>query len=156
MIEVRRLSAHELDEVAALSARCFPTGGWTASDLEGELARDFAEVWVASERGAPIVGYAVAWFVGDDAEILSIGTHPAARRRGVGGALVDRLKASARARLVRSLTLEVRAGNAAAAALYERAGFVEIDVRRAYYADGEDARVMAWRPPRGATPAPAR
>lgn len=43
-------------------------------------------------------------------------------------------------------TLEVRAGNAAAVALYRRLGFEEVGRRRRYYADGSDALLMT-RPP---------
>jgi len=38
--------------------------------------------------------------------------------------------------------LEVRESNAPARALYGRAGFVSIAVRKKYYGDGEDAVVM--------------
>ena len=41
------------------------------------------------------------------------------------------------------LTLEVRASNLPAQALYEKYGFAKVGVRRRYYADdGEDAVVM--------------
>ncbi len=145
MIDLGRLARDEVDEVAALSARCFTHGAFTASELVTELERSFAEVWVAREDER-IVGYAVAWFVGDDGEVLSIGTEPAARRRGIARALVERLQRSTRERGVRSLTLEVRESNRAARALYEHEGFDTTGVRRRYYADGEDACVMTWRP----------
>lgn len=140
------MAPEDVGEVAALSARCFDTASWSAAELRAELARSFAEVWVAREREAgPILGYVVAWFV-DDGELLTLGTAPEARRRGLGRALVARVLASATARGVRTLTLEVRRSNEAAIALYERLGFDTVTVRRAYYADGEDALVMAWRP----------
>lgn len=140
------MAPEDVGEVAALSARCFETASWSAAELRAELARPFAEVWVARAREAgPILGYAVAWFV-DEGELLTVGTAPEARRRGLGRALVARVLASAAARGVRTLTLEVRRSNEAAIALYERLGFDTVTVRRAYYADGEDALVMAWRP----------
>lgn len=147
MARLARLRGEDVDEVAALSLRCFPHGSWTSADLIAELGRPFAEVWVAraSERG-PIAGYAVAWFVGDDAELHTIGTDPGVRRQGIARALVERVQASTREREVRSLTLEVRESNRAARALYEACGFETTDVRCGYYADGEDAFVMTWRP----------
>ncbi len=131
--------------MAALSARCFDHGAWDEAALAAELERPFAEVWVARE-GAAIVGYAVAWFVGDDGEILTVGADPELRRRGVGRRLVERLQRSTLERGVRALTLEVREDNAAACALYEAAGFETFDIRRRYYADGTDARIMRWMP----------
>lgn len=139
------MSTEDAGEVAALSVRCFETAAWSAEELRAELARPFAEVWVArAEVRGPILGYAVAWFV-DAGELLTVGTAPEARRRGLGRALVERVKASAVERGAGSLVLEVRRSNEAAIALYAAAGFRTLDVRRRYYADGEDALVMTWR-----------
>lgn len=154
LLTLRRLRPEDVEAAAVLSRRCFPEGGaWSAAEFEEELARNFAEVWVVEEAGV-LAGYAVAWFVADDAEILTIGTDPERRRRGVGRRLVERLKVSARERGARSLMLEVRASNTAGQALYRSQGFAPIDVRRRYYADGEDACVMAWNPARGTSPRP--
>lgn len=158
-IELSALEARDVAEVAALSVRCFPPGNaWTEEELLRELARSSAEVWIA--RGEErVVGFVIAWFgdprFGEGGEIVTLAADPSARRRGVGRALVERVQTSARERFVRSLTLEVRRDNAAARGLYAASGFVEIDVRRRYYADGEDALVMGWDPPApGTTPAP--
>jgi ribosomal-protein-alanine N-acetyltransferase len=152
-IVLSRLRSEEVAQVAAVSARCFEHGAWDERALEAELGRAFAEVWVAREarvedeaRRSEVVGYAVAWFVGDDAELLTVGADPEARRVGVGRALVHRVQRSARERGLRSLVLEVRFDNAAARHLYEAEGFVTTDVRSRYYADGADACVMTWRP----------
>lgn len=148
MIALSKLRSEEIAEVAALSARCFPDGSWGERELEADLARPFAEVWIAREEIA-IVGYAIVWFAGDDGDVLTIGTEPRMRRRGIGRALVARLQRSALERAVRSLTLEVRPSNEPACALYEEAGFEIVAVRKRYYADGEDALFMAWTVPTG-------
>jgi [ribosomal protein S18]-alanine N-acetyltransferase len=147
MLLVSRMRESDVREVAELSARCFPTGGWGAAELEAELARAYAEVWVAreSEEGE-IAGYAIAWFIGEVGDVLTIGVSGRMRRRGIGRALVERLKESARERAVRSLTLEVRESNDPACALYEEAGFAVLAVRKRYYSDGEDALFMSWTP----------
>jgi len=51
--------------------------------------------------------------------------------------------ARAHTRNARLVLLEVRAGNAGAIALYRAAGFEVTGERRAYYANGEDALLMA-------------
>jgi len=43
---------------------------------------------------------------------------------------------------VTSIFLEVRADNAVAIRLYERAGFQDIALRKNYYRDGQDAHVL--------------
>jgi ribosomal-protein-alanine acetyltransferase len=146
-VQLARAGAEDLPAIAALSSRCFEHGAWDEPALAAELARPFAEVWLAREPGGgQVVGYAVAWFVGDDGELLTVGTEPSLRRRGIGRALVEVLQRSTRQRGVRSLTLEVRADNLAAQHLYEALGFELLDVRRRYYADGTDARIMRWTP----------
>ena len=61
------------------------------------------------------------------------------RRRS---ALVFRVEAARQAGADRVL-LEVAASNVAARELYRAHGYVEISRRRAYYADGDDALVLA-------------
>jgi ribosomal-protein-alanine N-acetyltransferase len=68
---------------------------------------------------------------------------PTARGRGLGARLLAELDHRARAHGAAYLVLEVRADNAPARSLYERAGFVELTVRRRYYQPGDvDAVVM--------------
>ena len=81
----------------------------------------------------------------DDAELLDIGVAPACRRQGLGQRLLDAVMAAARAQGAQRLLLEVRAGNLAAQALYQRAGFRLSGRRKGYYpaAEGrEDACLM--------------
>jgi len=69
------------------------------------------------------------------------------QRRGLGRQLLEYFMRVARAWEAERILLEVRPSNAAARALYEDAGFLEIAVRREYYpVDGkgrEDAILMA-------------
>ena len=93
--------------------------------------------------GQAPTGLALVRHLGDAAEILTIGVVPPARRRGAGRALLAAAEALARGRGALRLVLEVSERNAAAAALYARAGYREIARRRRYYRDSADARVLA-------------
>jgi ribosomal-protein-alanine N-acetyltransferase len=78
--------------------------------------------------------------------LLNIGVAAAHQRKGMGGAILSAMLEAASARQMPRVFLEVRASNLAAIALYRRAGFLEIGVRRDYYRDAngsEDALVMA-------------
>ena len=87
------------------------------------------------ERG----GFILLRSAGGEAEILSLAVHPAARRRGLGRALLDGgLAATAGL----PMFLEVATDNAAARALYGSAGFSECGRRRSYYGAGRDAVVL--------------
>jgi [ribosomal protein S18]-alanine N-acetyltransferase len=90
-----------------------------------------------------IVGYAGMWIMTDEAHITTIATHPSARGRGYGELLVLALIDRAMDLGARWMTLEVRASNEVAQALYRKYTFKEMGVRRRYYSDnGEDALVM--------------
>jgi ribosomal-protein-alanine N-acetyltransferase len=83
----------------------------------------------------------------DEAELLTVAVHPAEQGRGLGGALLARFLEQAAARGARRAFLEVAEDNAAARALYGRAGFTPVGRRRSYFlAPGGrriDAVVMA-------------
>jgi ribosomal-protein-alanine N-acetyltransferase len=111
--------------------------------LREELARPWARMRVARVDRGIVVGYSLFWHVADEVHLLNVAVAPPERRRGVGRRLVEDLFAYARAHGVARVLLEVRASNAAAIALYESFGFDRARVRKAYYADGEDALEMA-------------
>lgn len=79
-------------------------------------------------------GFALVRVIADEAELLTLTTHPAHRRQGHARALMDRWQTQAAAQGAARAFLEVAADNAPALALYERAGFRRAGLRRAYYA----------------------
>jgi ribosomal-protein-alanine N-acetyltransferase len=93
--------------------------------------------------GTTVLGYVLWWYVADEIHIVNLAVHPRHRRRGLAKRLLETAFASGRAHHMQIATLEVRAGNEAAIALYEALEFRKIAIRRGYYADnGEDAIVM--------------
>lgn len=112
-------------------------------DLDAELERTFARIWVARERaGDAAVGFALVWLVADEVHLLHLGTHPVARRRGAARALMDAVVREATARSARAVLLEVRRTNLPARSLYDSIGFQVDGTRHGYYRDGEDAIEM--------------
>ncbi len=120
------------------------SSGGATLDVAAELARTWARLWVARDHeGGEALGFLLAWDAADEVHLVDIVTHPNARRRGVATALLETLVAHATERQARMVLLEVRCSNEAALALYRRAGFRDVGVRPAYYADtGEDALEM--------------
>lgn len=99
----------------------------------------------AAPAGEP-QGFVLGWTIGAEAEIHFIGVAPAARRAGIGRALLAAACAAAREDGALQLILEVAEDNAPARALYEGAGFVPIGRRKGYYENGAiDAVVLARR-----------
>jgi ribosomal-protein-alanine N-acetyltransferase len=157
MIEVRRATAGDLDAIDAIEQHSFKRP-WPRSTFEAELTREWANVDVGVLDGH-IVAFCDYWVVpapgpqgrdeknekraGGELQILAIATHPDFRGRGVGAAMLRHVLDASAARGCQLASLEVRAGNQPAIALYEHAGFKTVHVRARYYQDDdEDALVM--------------
>lgn len=135
-----RATPRDLDAIEVIERASFPRP-WPRSTFEAELARDVGRLVVA--RREAVIGFINYWLVAGELHVLAVATHPDERRRGVAAALVDHALAEARGTGCTLATLEVRRGNRAAIALYERAGFRTVHVRQRYYEDNnEDALVM--------------
>ncbi|MGB0681454.1 MAG: GNAT family N-acetyltransferase [Magnetovibrionaceae bacterium] len=81
----------------------------------------------------------------DEMEIILIVTKLSFRRRGLARRA---LEAAIRSAAAERIFLEVAEGNEAARSLYASAGFAKVGRRTGYYADGQNALVMArdWKP----------
>jgi ribosomal-protein-alanine N-acetyltransferase len=132
------------ERLAGIHAATFPAP-WDATALAGLLTQ--AGVFAVEQPD----GFILLRTVADEAEILTLAVHPKARRRGLGARLVRVGVAGAAAQGATRLFLEVADDNAAALALYARAGFSEAGRRPGYYArpDGgrQDALILALNLP---------
>lgn len=91
-----------------------------------------------------IAGFAGTWIMAGEAHITNIAVREAYRRQGIGELLLIATIDLATSLEAHLLTLEVRASNDAAQALYSKYGFSEVGVRRGYYIDNkEDAVLMS-------------
>jgi ribosomal-protein-alanine N-acetyltransferase len=144
--EVRRLVYGDLPAVLAIERRSFQTP-WSLAMFVLELSKPSGIcLCVGSDDG--LAGYLVCSRYADVWHLMNIAVAPDHRRRGIATLLMERMfeEAGQNARF----TLEVRASNGAAIAMYERFGFRPSGHRRRYYHDnGEDALVM-WLEPKPA------
>jgi ribosomal-protein-alanine N-acetyltransferase len=117
---------------------------WSRDLLARELSHAWSRLLLAEEGpGGAVLGYIVYWLVHDEVHVLNVATAVAARRRGVGRALMEAAEEDGRRRGARLSTLEVRRSNAPAIALYLSMGYRQVGVRPNYYAEEkEDAIVM--------------
>lgn len=133
-MEERHLAA-----LAEIEKACFHAP-WSAAMLREELGKG---IFLVAERDGAAVGYVGCQTVLDEGYITNVAVSPDCRRQGVGRALVAALKARAAQAGLAFVTLEARASNAPAIALYEGAGFRRVGVRRNFYtAPTEDAVLM--------------
>ena len=127
--------------MATCHARAFAGQGRAWSEQEFADLLESPHVFAVGEAHAFALGRAVA----DEAELLTIATDPAHRRKGLGRETLSAFEAGAVARGVTRAFLEVSDENTGAIALYRAAGYAETGRRKGYYQtpDGrEDALLM--------------
>ena len=142
-LTIAPLRRRDLPAVVRIERRT-STNPWSIDLFRGELALpEVSRSYRVARLGRHLVGYGGLMFVVDEAHVTTLSVHPDHQRKGIGARLLLELIRDARTRGVRALTLEVRMGNQAARALYERFGFAPAGIRKGYYAEvGEDALVM--------------
>lgn len=130
-----------IGQIAALERECFSTP-WSEAMLTEVLFDSQASFIVAESEDGGVLGYAGLQVVLDEGYIDNIAVEPNARRHGVADELLDVFCRFGEANLA-FLTLEVRASNAPAIALYRKHGFEEAGRRKNYYTKPtEDAVIM--------------
>lgn len=133
------MAERHLAALAEIEKACFHAP-WSESMLREELGKG---IFLVAERDGQVVGYVGCQTVLDEGYITNVAVSPDARRQGIARALIAKLTDEARAAGLAFVTLEVRASNAPAIALYEGAGFGRVGVRKNFYtAPTEDAVLM--------------
>lgn len=131
----------DIERVAQLDTLLFGADTWSPEFFWSQLASPVARMTLAVEPGDDLCGYVGVSVTGSQADILTIGTAPAAQGRGVGRRLLTHAADCARSAGAEVLHLDVAADNDPALGLYRTYGFEELGRRPAYYA-GADAIVM--------------
>lgn len=142
-IVYRPLDAAHAAQVAFLEEQLMGSDAWNEHLVLDDLGRKDRTWWAAFEAATDeLVGYAGGWVVDGQLQILKVACIPVQRRRGVARMLLAHLASDARDLGAHEATLEVRASNTGAQALYAALDFKDIGARPHYYSDREDARIM--------------
>ncbi len=138
---IRPADPRDAAVLAAVHAEAFlPGERWGESAIRQLLALPGA--WgLVDEPGGE--AFLLARVAADEAELLTVAVRPAARRRGLARALVERASAQAAVLGAGAMFLEVAECNAAALGLYASLGFAPRGLRRNYYGAGRDALLLA-------------
>lgn len=134
--------------LAALHGEAFPEAPWGAQAMASALGQPGAFGFVARERAdtdAKPLGFVLMRAVADEAEVLTIATRPAARRQGVGRALMRAALDHAHRLGAGRVFLEVAVSNVSAQGLYEGLGFAQVGRRKDYYARPGSAAASPMR-----------
>ena len=128
-------------QIAGLEALCF-SDPWPEQSIASELDNPLS-LWLVTLDGDRVVAYVGSQSVLGEADVMNVAVDPAYRRQGLAKALFSALQQALQAKEVYSLTLEVRASNEAAIALYAALGFTQVGRRPNYYhKPKEDALIL--------------
>ena len=136
-----RMNDGHCEAVAELEKICF-SDPWSLKSVRSELDNPLS-LWLVAVEEDRVAGYIGSQSVLGESDMMNVAVHPDFRRQGIGqmlvAALADELKQAGN----RCLTLEVRASNAPAIALYQKLGFEQVGLRKNYYRNPrEDAKIL--------------
>jgi ribosomal-protein-alanine N-acetyltransferase len=141
-VTIRAATSADASALAALDERAFPPADrfslrvWRYLLGDAARRRSAASVIAVAADGAALGSAALLMRRGSHvARLYTVAVDPAARGLGLGARLIGAALARA-PRRCDVVSLEVRADNAAARALYERLGLVAVGGLPGYYADG--------------------
>lgn len=167
---MRLMGKGDIPQVTEIDHEAFPTL-WPPPNYRRELENRLARYLVACddtlkapeskttpakgswlrrlfERGVPLTageylfGFAGFWIIAGEVHITNVAVRESRRRQGIGELLLISLINLATELDANLITLEVRASNTAAQALYAKYGFAKVGVRRAYYTDNREDGVL--------------
>jgi ribosomal-protein-alanine N-acetyltransferase len=138
---IRSAILADVEAMAAIERRAF-SDPWSEASFREALTSAWT-FGIVAQTGRGVAGYLIAREVAGTGEVLNLAVAPEARRRGIGGALLEAGLVALRHRRVTEVFLEVRESNRSAQALYLGRGFRPVGQRAAYYRNPrEDALVL--------------
>lgn len=142
-VHLARMRRRHLRAVLRIEAHS-ESHGWSAGLFMSELGRPDDRCYLVARRGGTVVGFGGMLYTDDGGHVTTLSVDPSQRRSQIGTRLMLGLVRDALDRDVDALTLEVRAGNRAAQALYSRFGFAPVGARKDYYRDPTEDAIVMW------------
>jgi [ribosomal protein S18]-alanine N-acetyltransferase len=147
-IHIRSMRLEDLEQVHAIDRMSFSIP-WPENSYRYELLENPRSMLLVAETNLPegarqVVAVIVIWLIEDEAHIATLSVHPDYRGQGVSKELLATALVEAIHSGMHTATLEVRANNQIAQALYRRFRFEIFGRRPRYYRDNnEDALIMS-------------
>ncbi len=132
------LCESDVSQIAEIEKLCF-SDPWSEQSIRDDLENPLAVYFVCRDKDK-VAGYVGTRVVSDICEITNVAVHPAYRRRGIADRLLKTLEDTLEQ--VSETELEVREGNTAARALYEKHGFEACGRRKNYYEDPREDAIL--------------
>ncbi len=139
-MQFRKAVIQDVDAIWEIEQSVF-FSPWSREQLAHELVvTPTADHWVLDDESS-MIGYIMSYIVHHEVQIINIAVRLSCQYRGYGKRILSEFLSRFNKKTY--IFLEVRESNLPAYQLYSHFGFEQIDIRRKYYHDGENAIVMA-------------
>jgi ribosomal-protein-alanine N-acetyltransferase len=142
VVTVAQMRRRHLRAVLRIEERTSSTP-WSLGLFLAE-ARRGERIYLVARDGSSVVGFAGLLFALTEGHITTIAVDPDRQGVRIGTRLLLVLVREAISRGATAITLEVRASNDAAQALYRRFGFAPAGSRKGYYRDPVEDALVLW------------
>ncbi|MDD7305219.1 MAG: ribosomal protein S18-alanine N-acetyltransferase [Peptoniphilaceae bacterium] len=139
---IRPMTFEDVDQVYFIENQSF-FQPWSKEMLLNEMKiNKFLEYYVYEENDE-ILGFYIANYILDEAELYTLAVREDSRDRGIGTKLIGHLEKRSKLKKMSKIFLEVSTKNQEAIKLYEKFSFKIVGLRKNYYSKtNEDAYVM--------------
>ncbi len=143
-IRIREMTVEDVTDAAALEKMNLGREAWKAGQILETMTRDDS-LYLVSEMAGRIVGLCGVQNISGVGEISNVSVSGDVRRQGTAYKMLRQLLERGAGMGIEEYTLEVRAKNAPAIALYEKLGFKSEGVRPGFYEEPKDDAVIYWK-----------
>ncbi|MBN2040112.1 MAG: ribosomal protein S18-alanine N-acetyltransferase [Spirochaetes bacterium] len=130
---LRKAGIDDIEQIYMIEQESFKNP-WSMSGFYNEFDVSLSDIIVA-EYGKDIIGFAIAWFVGEEIQLHKIAVSGDFRKRGIAMSFINYYIRKYGRAGAKVMFLEVREKNVGARAFYRKLGFQETGIRKNYYPD---------------------
>jgi [ribosomal protein S18]-alanine N-acetyltransferase len=141
---IRWMIRRDMPEVLAIEEACFAWDAWSEETFFSMLRQRNCIAMLAEHEGR-IAGYMVYELHKTRIEIVNFAVAPEFRRRGVGRAMIDKLKAKLSSERRTMLAANVGESNIGGHLFLRAMGFMAKGIEHGFYDDGADAYRFVFR-----------
>lgn len=143
-VKIRPMRKEDIDSVISVEAMAYGEHHWSKDSFLSELSNDLAKYFSVFNENDELIAYCGSWHILEEAHITNIAVSTDYRRKHIGEALLKTVIDECYKNMVKYITLEVRASNNPAIALYEKYGFKSLGLRKGYYQDNNEDALIMW------------
>ncbi|MDC9727047.1 MAG: ribosomal protein S18-alanine N-acetyltransferase [Candidatus Thioglobus sp.] len=136
----RSASIQDLDQILRIEQRAY-SQPWSEQKFVDSFNHADIDIQLATQDQM-VIGYCLTLPSLEFVDVLNICIDPDYQQQGLGRQLLDNLCKQHKGSARKAIMLEVRESNIVAINFYQSYGFKQIDIRKKYYSNGEDAKIL--------------